>query len=454
MAGTSDGSGATAGTESWDDVHAELQRLRAEVRELREREEHAQRKTTRARHRGRWRALVATLLITLGCLLAPVAVLGVWAGNQVSNTDRYVANVAPLISDPSIQNALSDKITTEITDALNVKALTSQVAAELSRNNLRRLSALLQNFSGPIANGVNGFVATTVSRVVTSQAMATLWVQGNRRAHAGLVRVLSGQGNAAGALDVRNGEVVLQLGPLITLVKQRLVARGLTWASKIPAINATFPLFAAPNLERAQQGYRLINALKWVLPFLSLLLMAAGIFVARGRRHGLLGAALGLSASMLVLAVALGIARTIYLRSVPSSVLPADAAATLYDTLVRFIRDGLRVLLVAGLVIAAGAVLAGPAARRAARRGIDWTRASLERAGVHFGPVGRWVGAHKILLRIGAVVVAALVFVFWGEPSLTLVIWVAVVLLVVLGLIALLGGRSGRTAPGAAGGAQ
>jgi hypothetical protein len=436
-----------------------VERLRAEVRELREREERGGQVTVR--HRGRWRAPVAALLITLGCILAPVAVLGVWAGNQVSNTDRYVANMTPLISDPSIQAALSARLTTEITTRIDAKARTAQVAAELKRNNLPRLSALLDNFSGPIADGINGFVGTSVSRIVASPAMATLWVQANRTAHAGLVRVLSGQGN--GALAEQNGQVVLQLGPLVTQVQQQLTARGLTLASKIPTVNATFPLFEAPNLAKAQQGYRLVNTLKWVLPFLSLLLMAAGVFVARGRRHGLIGAALGLSASMLVLAVALLIARSIYLRSVPQSALPADAAAALYDTLVRFIRDGLRVLLLVGLVVAVGAFLTGPAAaavraRRTTRAGIDWTRGRFERAGVHTGPAGEWVGAHKAVLRGAAVALAALIFVFWGTPSLALVIWLVVLLLVVLAIIELLGGRSAPraegSAPGASGGAR
>ncbi len=110
-------------------------------------------------------------------------------------------------------------------------------------------------------------MATTVARAVASPAMATLWVTANRTAHAGIVRVLSGQGN--GTLSVVNDKVVLNLGPLITQVKQDLVARGLTIADKIPTVNATFPLFAAPNLAKAQQGYRLLTTLKWVLPLLS-----------------------------------------------------------------------------------------------------------------------------------------------------------------------------------------
>ena len=436
-----------------EDEREELERLRAEVRELREQgpgqgEGAAPWKGWTGR-RGHWRALVSAILITLGCVLAPVSVLGVWAANQVSNTDRYVANLAPLISEPPIQHALSARLTSEITSRLDVQALTAQASAELAQANLPRLSSLLTNFQAPIANGVDSLVATTVSRAVASPAMATLWESALRTAHQGVVRVLSGQGG--GSVSVVNNEVVLNLGPLITQVKENLTARGFGFADKIPVVKAEFPLFEAPNLAKAQQGYRLITTLRWVLPFLSLILLAAGIWIGRRHRRALIGAALGLSASMLVLAIALAIARAIYLNSVPQTVLPADAAAALYDTLVRFIKDGLRVLLVIGLVVAAGAFLTGPssaavATRRGVGKGIGWLRDRGDRAGLHSGPVGDWTFAHKRLLRIGAVAVAALIFVFSFPPSVALVIWLVVLLLVVLGIIELLGGRPARPA--------
>ena len=65
-------------------------------------------------------------------MLAPLSVLGVWTANQVSDTSRYVANVTPLIHDPAIQNALTDKITNEIVTKINVVGLTDQAAADLS----------------------------------------------------------------------------------------------------------------------------------------------------------------------------------------------------------------------------------------------------------------------------------------------------------------------------------
>jgi hypothetical protein len=64
--------------------------------------------------RQRWRTVVAVLLIVVGCVLAPLAEVAVWARNQVTNSDRYVRTVAPLAADPAIQQAITDQITTQI----------------------------------------------------------------------------------------------------------------------------------------------------------------------------------------------------------------------------------------------------------------------------------------------------------------------------------------------------
>jgi hypothetical protein len=387
---------------------------------------------------------VATILIVLGCLLAPVSVVAVWVASEVGNTGRYVATMEPLADNPAIQNALTDKITTEITTRLNVTSYADQAAAALSSRGLPKVSALLESVAPSIASGAAGFIHSEVRKIVTGPRFARAWVRANTLVHQELVQALSGQ--ASSSVSIRNGQVVLSLGPLIDQVKHDLARRGFTLASKIPAINPTLTLFSAKYLVKAQSAYRLINNLKIVLPVLTLLLLALGVAVARGRRRALIGAGLGLAASMLVPGVGLFIFRGIYLNSVPSNVLPADAAAALFDTLVRFIRQGLRTVLVAGLVVAAGAFLAGPSAsavriRAAFSSGLGSLRHRGERAGVSTGPVGTWTYAHRRALRISALALAALVFVFWGQPTAVVVIVIAVLLLVVLGLIELIGRR-------------
>jgi uncharacterized membrane protein SirB2 len=428
------------GSELTDDERAELAHLREEVAQLQSSVDHPA-APARRKHNG-WRAPVSVVLIVIGCLLAPLSVVAVWTANQVSNTDRYVANLEPLVHDPAVQRALTDKITLEIDTRLNVKGLTTQAATALSQKGLTRVGALLNSFSGQLASAVQGFIHTQVAKLVASPQFARLWVEVNRRAHAQLVKALSGQGN--GSITISNGKVVLNLGSLIDLVKSRLAARGLTIVNKIPHINPTFPLFSAKYLVKAQQGYRLLNDLKWVLPILTLALLALGVYIARSHRRALIGAGLGFAASMAILGLGLTIFRGIYLNSVPSSVLPADAAAVLYDTLVRFIRDGLRVLLVVGLIVAIAAFFTGPSVtavrtRGAFKSGFDWLRRSGEHAGVSTGPVGRWTYTHRRALRIAAVALAALVFVFWGQPTWVTALVIAIVLLIVLGLIELIG---------------
>jgi hypothetical protein len=414
---------------------AELLRLRAEVTELR-----ATGKPPR--HRIGWRTPVAVVLIVLGCLLAPVSLLGIWGASQVSDTSTYVTTMTPLISDPAIQHALTDKITHQISTRIDVAALTDQAANTLNSKGLPRVATLLKNFAPSIASAVTGVIHSQVHKLVSSPAAARLWVRVNTVGHAQLVKALSGQGSKA--ITIQNGLVTLNIGPFIDTAKQRLAAGGLSIVTKLPPINPTLPLFSAKYLVKAQTAYRVINDLKIILPLVAVFFLGAGVYVAKNHRRAVIGVGLGLAASMLVLAIGLLIFRGIYLNSVPPSKLPADAAATLFDTLVRFIRYSLRTVLVVGLVVAGGAFLTGPSAtavriRHGFAAALGWIRQRSELAGLRTGRVGQWIYAHRTALRIGATGIAALVFVFWGRPTTSVVIGIVVVLLVALGLIELIG---------------
>jgi hypothetical protein len=417
------------------DERAELERLRVEVTELRKQA------GQRPRRRVSWRTPVSALLIVIGCVLAPLSVVGVWTANQVSDTNRYIANIEPLIHDPAIQNALTDKVTVAITSHLNVTGYTNQAAALLTSKGLPRVGTLLKTFGPAISSAVAGFVHSTVHKVVTSPKFANAWIQVNTVAHQTLVKALSGQG---GAVTVSNGQVTIDLAPFIAIVKQDLAKRGFTLVNSLPPIHPTLALFSSKTLVQAQTLYRLINDLKIVLPILSLLLIAAGVYIARDHRRALIGAGLGFAASMLVLGAGLLIFRGVYLNSVPNSVFPSNAAAAAFDTLVRFIKEGLRVLLVVGLIVAIGAFLTGPSVTAVRARGaftsaFGWLRSSGERKGLSTGPAGRWTYAHRRALRICAVSLAAVIFVFQGRPTAASVITLVIVLLVVLGLIELIG---------------
>ena len=387
---------------------------------------------------------MAIVLIFLGCVLAPVSVLGVWAANQVSDTGRYVANVEPLIHDPAIQNALTDKITTQITSRLNVTGVVNQASAQLNSRGLPRISSLLKSFAPQISSSVTGFIHSTV-HWSSQPALANAWVQVDTVAHAQIVKVLSGQGNSS--ISVKNGQVVISLGPFIDIVKKDLVAAGSRWRTH-PAINPTVTVFEAKNLEKAQTGYRLINDLKIVLPILALLLIAAGIYIARSHRRALIGAGLGFAFAMLVLGAVGDLPEHLPQQR------PQQHAAQ------RCRRRPLRHV----CPLHQGCAPC-PARARADRR----RRGVLHRALGHGGPdpLGDRVGAgldpalqrpHRSIRRprrpvdlrapqgppIGAAALAALIFVFLGQPTAVSVIVIVVVLLVVLALIELIGRPPGQ----------
>jgi len=399
--------------------------------------------------RQRWRTILAVVLIVVGCVLAPLAGVAVWARNQVTNTDRYVRTVAPLASDPAIQQAITDQITTQIFTYLDVRGLTNQAVDALAARGLRpQVADQLRGFAGPLASGIQSFVRTQVNKIVQSQAFADAWVEANRVAHQALVKTLTGQGG--GAVTVEGDTVTLNLAPFIQTVKARLVDSGFGLATRIPQVNASFVLFQSADITRARSAFNLLNTLGVWLPIAAIVLLGIGILVATDHRRALVGAAVGVAVAMLLLGLALAVFRTIYLDAVPAAVLPHDAAAVLYDTIVAYLRLGLRTILVLALVVAAGAFLSGRSATAARTRqrlagGIGWLRGSAEHAGWRTGPVGIWVYANKQLVRIGAVALATLALVFWGQPTGKTVALVAVLLLVALALIEFLGQPPQRT---------
>jgi hypothetical protein len=435
------------------DERAELERLRAENAALRaqvRQERPAARDTEPVPGaalvgRRRWRTILATLLIVVACVLVPLSVAAIWTRNQVTNTDRYVATVAPLADDPAIQNAITDQITTQVFNYIDVQGLTNQAVDALAERGLTpALAAQLRALAVPIANGVQSFTRSQVAKVVESDAFADAWVQANRVAHDELVKALTGEGG--GSLTVENDTVSINMAAFIQTVKQRLVDSGFTVAARIPTVNASFVLFQSEDITRARSGFNLLNTLGVWLPVLAIILLVLGVYVAKDHRRALIGAGIGIAVSMVVLALGLAVFRSIYLDAVPATVLPHDAAAVLYDTIVRFLRLGLRMVLVLGLVVAGGAFLTGQSVtavrtRQGLGNAIGWVAGGAERAGFSTGPVGGWVYDNKRALRVGAVTLAALALVFWGRPTGKVVLGLTLALLVVLAVIEFLGRR-------------
>ncbi|MYW68871.1 hypothetical protein GTY65_33065 [Streptomyces sp. SID8379] len=402
----------------------ELAALRARVSEL-EAAEHRP-------PRSRVKSTFAVVLVLLAALLTPLSVVAVWSNALIGDTDRYVQTMAPLADDPDVQGAVANRVTTAVMQQIDVDDLLGDVAPA----DRPRLEKALGAASGPITSGLTSLVHNTAEKFVASSAFATVWNQLNRTAHAAVDKALTG--NGGGAVKVENGEVTLDLAPVVEKVKQALVDQGLTVAGKIPEVHTSITVMQSTGtLAKARTGFRLLQLLSWVLPLIVLVLAAGAVLLARRRRRALITAALAVAVGALVLGLALWIGRAVYLDALPPDVSRA-AAGSVYDTLVRFLRTAVRVVAVLGAVVALASWLGGPGRWARAVRGA-WTGAigsvrDATNVGT-FGPVGPWVHRMRRWLNWTVAAVAAAVLIAWNYPTGAVVAWIAVCAVCALAVI-------------------
>lgn len=410
------------------DEREELFRLRREIQSLR---------PDRApRRRLRRRSLLATVLIVLGCVLAPVAGVSVWVHNQVSDTDRLVRTMSPLVADPDVQSALTDRLTTTVFQYVDVQGIADDAVTALGEQGLPpQLADRLLVLTPTLTSAVTGFVHDKIAELVASPAFASAWDQAIRVAHGQLNAVLSGDSQS---VVVQGDTVYLDLAPFIGLAKDRLSRAGLTAVSLVPDVHPTVALAQADTLVRAQSAYTALDAVARVLPWIVLLLLAVGVYLARNRFRALAGAGLGTGLSMVVLAAGLLVARSMVIGAVPAAAAPATASG--FDIVVAYLRLGLRALLVLGLVLALAGFLAGRSDTAVRIRRSVADRLHHARGGpAADGPVATRVRAHLRGLRIGAVAAAVLTFVFLTQPSGVAILVIAAALLGVLAVLEFLG---------------
>jgi hypothetical protein len=389
----------------------------------------------------RWRrALVATLVI-VSVVLVPLAGLSVWVRNLVLDSDRYVDTVAPLATNRAITDQVSNRLTNRLFQQVDVKQEAQEVLPE-------RASFL----AGPISSGVETFVKDAAKRALATEQFATLWKDANRRAHALVVKALTDEGKN---VKVEDGKVVLDLSAIIDEVVKRLGERGVTVFDSLAEDqkNLQVELFDAEQLEKARSAVHLLDRLRIVLVVLVFVFLAVALILSGNRRRTLIRWGIGLVIAMAVMAALLALGRSAYLNVAQNR----DAAGAAFDTIVRYLRNGIRVIAALGIIIALGAFLSGPSRpavriREGARSLIGRAGRKADEAGWTPGPVGTWVAAHKLGLRIAGVAVAFLVLFLWTSPRPLTLLVLALLLLVYLAAIEFVGrtasAADGKPTPG------
>jgi hypothetical protein len=412
----------------------ELERLRRENDELRQARSHE-------RSSAIWRAVRATIvviLLVLGTILAFATPVAIWGRNQLLNTDRYVSTVAPLASDPRVQDAVIKIVDDQVEPYLDVASL-------LQENLPTNLANLL---TGPVNSALHNVVNTVVTKFVQSDAFPTLWVQMNRAAHSAIVALLTG-GTTNGGITTNNGVIDLNLAPVIDQVKLKLVDAGVTVASRIPPINATFQLAKVKGLEHTQDLVRTFNNITIALPWIVLALFGAAIAIDRRHRRRLVTSALCIAGAMVGLRLVLAAAKAYYLNKRPGTYMTRDGAAFVFDTVTRYLVDGIRIVFLVALIVALVAAFFGPSRpAKAVRRGLrgGWT-GSRDWIGGRMpdSAFGRFLAEWRTPLTWGVLGVAAVLLIAFGDLGWGTFLTIAIIAVLVV-LFVQAAGRHGVAA--------
>ncbi|MGX8276808.1 hypothetical protein [Streptomyces sp. PBSH9] len=277
-------------------------------------------------------AVLSAVLLLLLTVLVPLSALSAWVDLEIDDTDRYVAAVSPLSSDPAVQATVTDLVTEEA---------------------MRRIDL------GPLQDTVQEFLHETVRSFTTTEAFRDAWDTANRSAHEAVKAAVDGDSGRA---------VTIDLAPVIDQVKQDLVGDGVPFADQIPVERTEITLLGPGQADELRDSFhRLRYCSIWpAVATLVLLVLVVGITTVRGGlRAGLWATAIvgaGFVLGAIVLRVLVAVGRGRVLDEVPSG--DRDAAAAVADALTGSLRATVWWVLGVGAVLLVGAVLARVLLRR------------------------------------------------------------------------------------------
>jgi hypothetical protein len=152
----------------------------------------------------RFRTFLAAIAGIIAVYLILASITVVWLNRTLTDNKTYVNTVAPLVSQPAIQDFVAQKATDQI---MNSSPDPSFVASLLPTSDLNgsKTPAQIQALVEPI-------IKANVLKIVSSPSFAALWKSTNQAAQASLVS----------QLDSTTGVITLNFNPALTAVIAQL----------------------------------------------------------------------------------------------------------------------------------------------------------------------------------------------------------------------------------------
>jgi hypothetical protein len=251
-----------------------------------------------------------------------------------------------VIADPDVRNALSIFLVNQLYDNVDVAAAIEN-----------RLPEGAKSIAGTLAGALRQPATNAINQLLARPKVQQLFINASSVAHDKLVNVLE---NKTGfGITTGEGEVTLDLHELVTELGQQIGLSEETLA-KIPADAGVISLMKSDQLNALQKGVRLIHVLSAWLLIAVLALYALAIWLARGHRRETLrnvGWAFAI-VGLFVLLIRRSVGNyAIDALASPVNKKPAHDVYLIESSILHQI--GIATVAY-GLIVVAGAVLAGP----------------------------------------------------------------------------------------------
>jgi hypothetical protein len=315
------------------------------------------------------RMTTARILVLLGALFTILALLAGYVRFQALDTDTVENTAGQLIEDKQIR----DQIASSLVDQLFANV-------DLQQTLQQRLPPDQQGLAGPIAGGISLAAEPAAQRLLERPRVQELWVQSIAKSHRALLRVLD---DDTGAISTQNGNVVLDLRPLVIQLGDRVAILGQI-DQRLGADAGVITILEADQLETAQdltQILKVLGSWLWLVP---ILLWAIALWIARGRRASILKM---MGVSSIVAGLIVLVVRRIAGSRIVDQLAHAEsvklAVGDAWDILTAQLRDGGLTLIGLGVLLLVAVWIAGPSRRATTSR--RWMAPYIARAEIAFG---------------------------------------------------------------------
>jgi hypothetical protein len=297
------------------------------------------------------RGLLVWSLLVAATILLFVSSLTVWSKRQLLDDDAWAHSSTQLLANDEVRGAIAQKLSDALFQRVDVEAQLRERLPAQRKGTAAALAVALQNTVGPAA----------ADRLLQRPKVQTLWENVNKRAHAGVVKVLEGEDlGKNGNISTANGAVTLDLRPAITRLATRLGLEGKLKANADPNAGQLV-IMKSSQLEAAQTAVKILKALSSLLLIAVVALYALAIYLAKGRRRLLLGAT---GASLAFVGLVIASLRRFLGGAIVDSLVKTEAnkqpVRVIWSLETSVLRDIAVILVVYGALVILATVLAGP----------------------------------------------------------------------------------------------